>query len=455
LNNQETNNTTNILSKNGSCVYGDNSYSFNKTFKNKVITNITENEPKQITNNLTVINQNCKNPKNNKIVILNTPFIEKNMYKKDNNNDENFLNFNTDCLNNFKYNKNEFKMTNKSSDISLNREFNSNPTTLINERYNSESPSLKKIEFKSNYNKISNYKPKAEIEESPFRTINNDSDEISKSFSRIKNNYKLDYEHNSLNKNCYQNSNSFITIHEENYQVEPSNKYKNKIYIASDNPQNLEVISNFNSFNEKQNSHFNSINDLKSKDDCLVFKSQDIESAPFNRLFENKCQHKIHPFNKSFSNNYHTIDKFSNFENAGKINENQINNNGIKFKLVKKNIRDLNLNNNIKRINSKIKRNYSLIPSNESDYSNTINIDKPFRSYSGIRLRNDSSQPLNDLSKILKNKSVEKLTNMNFDNFAINNTKDGIEIIDKLISNLTRLKTIMIEEDKNNKEMYS
>jgi hypothetical protein len=304
---------------------------------------------------------------------------------------------------------------------------------------------LKKIETNSNhtYNKILNLKLRTGINESPFRTINTDTDEIGKSM-KLKSNSRKNESSNKISNNR-NTTNSFISIHDE-YAEKENNYNQNKVYVASDNLSNLEIISKVNNFNKVLNLEYKK---TKSNSEFDVNKFHIIDNGnSLNSLKENKFL-QVNPANKTFSNNFYTIDRFSSIEyDRNTINSN-LNPNDIRYKLVKKNIKDINNH----RINSRIVHNYSINPSSDFISSQTINTDNHIRSFSEIRPKKES-QALTDLSRILQNKSVEKLTNMKFENLELKNTKEGINIIDKLINNLTRLKTIMIEEeDKKNQDM--
>lgn len=418
----------NSLSRNTSSLITNHTYNVNTN------TEPYEKDLKKITNNLTIINQNCKNPNNNKIVILNTPFIQKQV-----------KNSYSDCENkNSKLNENSNKINiypnfNKSGDLK------DKPTTLINDRYHKTSPSLKKIEtkFLNDFDKISNYNIRQEKNFLPFKTIYTDSDEATNSLKKKK---KLEQNESKKEKfNNHDYSNNLITI-QDDYDEKVINENQNKLYIASNNFNNLQIISNNNSFNKTLNSKF-----IKTKSTSEFDVSQYNlmhNKISLNPLKEDKF-YKLNLVNKTFSKDFYTIDRLSSIDNDKISINNFSGQENIKFKLVKKNIRDVNNN----RVNSKILRNCSINPNANFIYSQTINTDHHFRSFSELKPRK-GSEALNDLTKILRNKSVEKLTNLKYENLELKNTKEGIDIIDKLINNLTRLKTIMIEEEeKNNKEM--
>jgi len=442
-------NTTNYKSKNESTDYRDSSpIVTNKTFNNKINSDSISNNNNynQIKTNLTIINQNCKNPSNNKIVILNTPYIEEKVNNSNNNKIKNNI-YDDENLkgNGSSSNKlNIFHNLNKSADVK------EKPITLINNRYHSTTPSLKKIEINpdNSYNRNVSLKLISDKQDSFFRTINIDNDQTRNS-GKIKSNSQYYNEsskkiYNNYNKN---NTNSFITIQDEFEEKSYNDEYLNRIFIASDNPKNLENMSKVNSF-KKVLINNSDLKKTKSNSDFDVSKhhnSINNNRISPNPLTENKYL-KFNSANKTFTNNFYTIERLSSIENDNfSTNNNTISNQeNLKFKLVKRNIKDIN-----NRINDKMARNYSINPTSIFTNSQTINTENHFRSFSEIRPKRES-QALNDLTKIIQNKSVEKLTNMKFESLELKNTKEGIDIIDKLINNLTRLKTIMIEEEERN-----
>ncbi len=435
-------NTTNFYSRNDSNFYKENSSLINKTLnQNNTNKNLNEYfnnglfnndnmEYHKISPNYTVINQNCNNPENNKIVILNTPFIEDNLNKN--------INENSKII----YKQNN--ITKYPNNIST----NSKQRRVINERYNSVSPSLKKIEINSDFYIFNKNLNKKQINNFPFSTITTDSDENKNTPYKLNltsNNY--DYKKN--NRKLINGNKSNINIGDDSEKCDITNisndfNNGNKIYFTSDNPQNLDIISRV--------SDFYNIGNKKIKSNNLEKISNSDLNDSINILGNNNFK-----IEKKLSNKFNTLENLSSIENqsfkfASTLNDvnHNIFNKNKKFRVVKKKPNELNF----KRTNSIIIKNNSRSEDvNLSNNSNTINTESHYRSFSNVN-PNYKSKALNDLSKILKNKSVEKLTNVKFDNLLLQSTKDGIEIIDKLINNLMRLKTIMIEEeDKNTTEM--